>query len=372
MAAPIHAAIAPRRCLDARCGAVSVSIPSSSPRRGRLAPGIALCAFLSVALCPAVVSAQVSDADKATARALAQQGQDAFERHDFATAADRFKRAGELVHAPTLVLGLARAQVGLGKWVAAHETYNRVARETLPATAPPAFTRAIADAARELASLEPRIPTVTIVVEGAPSAKVTLDGAPVPSAVLGVGRMVDPGAHTVRAEADGFAPAQSVFTAVERNNQKVTLRLERVAGAVPAVAPPPPGAAPSPGAGPPPTPLSPSPSSSGPTRKLLGFVGLGVGGAGLVVGAVAGGVAVSKHASLQKVCPGGACPASQASNLDGYHVVSALSTAGFVAGGVLAAAGVVLVVTAPRSTEPSSAGVAPVIGAGRIGLRGWF
>ncbi len=371
MPAPNHAAIAPRRCLDARCGAVSVSIPSPPPRRRRRAPGIALCAILSLALCPAVASAQVSDADKATARALAQQAQDALERRDFATAADRFERAGELVHAPTLELGLARAQVGLGKWVAAHETYNRVARETLPAGAPPAFTKALGDAARELASLEPRIPTVTIVVEGAPSAKVTLDGAPVSSALLGVGRMVDPGAHTVRAVADGFAPAQSAFTVAERNNQQVTLRLERVPGAVPAVAPPPPGAAPSPappGAGPPP----PSPSSSGSTRKLLGFVGLGVGGAGLVVGAVAGGLAVSKHASLQKVCPGGACPEGQASNLDGYHVVTALSTAGFVAGGLLAAAGVVLVVTAPRSTEPSSAGVAPVIGAGRIGVQGWF
>jgi hypothetical protein len=317
----------------------------------------------------------VSDADKATARALAQQGQDALERRDFAVAADRFKRAGELVHVPTLELGLARAQVGLGKLVAAHEVYNRVVRETLPAGAPPAFTRAVADATRELASLEPRIPTVTIVVEGAPSAKVTLDGAPVPSAVLGVGRMVDPGAHTVRAEADGFKPADAAFTVAEHGNQQVTLRLERGPGGV-AVAVPPPatpaGAAPPP-AGASSAPPSPEPPASGAsTRRLIGFVGIGVGGAGLVLGAVAGGLAVSKHASLQSVCTGGVCPLGQASNLDGYHLDSNLATAGLVAGGVLAAAGVVLVLTAPRSAATASAGVAPVIGAGSIGARGWF
>jgi hypothetical protein len=74
------------------------------------------CTALAFALLliPTVAAAQTSDADRVTARGFAQEGQDALDRKDFTTAADRFGRAGELLHAPTLTLGLARAQVGLG------------------------------------------------------------------------------------------------------------------------------------------------------------------------------------------------------------------------------------------------------------------
>src|SRR5262245_12687203 len=117
---------------------------------------------LALLLIPTVASAQVSDANKAAARALAQQGQDALDEKDFTTAADRFTRAGELLHAPTLALGLARAQVGLGKWVAAQETYLRLLREGVPAHAPPAFVKAMADARKEVDALAPRIPSLTV------------------------------------------------------------------------------------------------------------------------------------------------------------------------------------------------------------------
>jgi hypothetical protein len=61
-----------------------------------------------------VAQAEPSDADRATARVLAHEGFDAQQRGDYSVAADRFLRADALVHAPTLLLGLARAQVGLG------------------------------------------------------------------------------------------------------------------------------------------------------------------------------------------------------------------------------------------------------------------
>jgi hypothetical protein len=152
-----------------------MSLPSSpllgGRRRAAASSTIALCTALALTLAPGRASAQLSDADKASARALAQQGQDALEKKDFTTAADRFARAGELVHAPTLTLGLARAQVGLGKWIAATETYYRLLHEPVPAAASPVYTKALADARKELAALEPRIPSVTIVVKGAPSAR---------------------------------------------------------------------------------------------------------------------------------------------------------------------------------------------------------
>ena len=337
----------------------------------------------ALSLVPAVASAQLSDADKATARSLAQQGQEALDRKDFTTAADRFDRARQLVPAPTLTLGLARAQVGLGRWVAAQETYNRLLREGAPAGAPPAFAKALAEARKELDALEPRIPSVVINVSGAPAAKVTLDDAPVPSAALGVRRPVDPGRHVVHAEADGFAPAESAVTVAEHRTETVTLALARGQAAppppvaVPVPPPPPPGPPPPVGARlvavvPVPVGPEPPPSSGGSTRKTVGFVGIGVGAAALVMGGVTGGLAIGKHSTLASTCLNGHCPSGEFSTLDSYHLLSDLSTAGFVAGGVLAVAGVVLVVTAPRGRPSGDAWVAPVVGPGFVGAQGRF
>ncbi|MEP7121905.1 MAG: PEGA domain-containing protein [Byssovorax sp.] len=358
-----------------------MSMSSSLPFGGRLcaaAPkAVALCAVLALSLTATSASAQLSDADKGTARALAQQGQDALDKRDFATAADRFARAGELVHAPTLLLGLARAQVGLGKWVAAEETYYRLVHEPAPPNAPPAFAKALADARKDLAALEPRVPSVTIVVKGAPSARVTLDGTPVPSAALGVARPVDPGKHAVRAEADGFAPAQSAFTVAEHKNETVTLTLEHGRATSPENTPPVAADVPGAASAIPPTSAdgstAPPPASSPrPLRTTLGFVGLGVGGAGLILGAVTGGLAIPKHNALKTTCPDGMCTRREADAVGSYHLLTTLSTVGFIAGGVLATTGLVLVLTTPRAAAPASSGITPVIGAGFAGAQGWF
>ena len=89
-----------------------------------------LALLLCSALVPGIAHAQeVSEGDKATARQLVIEGFAALEHKDYVTAADRFSRADTVVHAPTVSLGLARAQVGLGKFVSAQENYNRVIHE---------------------------------------------------------------------------------------------------------------------------------------------------------------------------------------------------------------------------------------------------
>ena len=103
-----------------------------------------------------------SDADRATARSLGQEGQQAFENKDYATAEDRFRRADNMVHAPTLVLGLARSLAAEGKYVEAQESYNRIIREGLPAGAPDVFKRALADATKEVDGVTNKVGAVTI------------------------------------------------------------------------------------------------------------------------------------------------------------------------------------------------------------------
>src|ERR1700730_17170783 len=115
-----------------------------------------------------VLAAGPPRADRASARTLAAEGHQALDAKDYATAADRFARADALVHAPTLMLNLARAQVALGKLVAANESLSRILREDLPATSPKVFFDAQEDARKEIAVLAPRLSWVTVTVAGVP------------------------------------------------------------------------------------------------------------------------------------------------------------------------------------------------------------
>ena len=329
---------------------------------------------LVLLLLPAVASAQspapVSEADRATARQLAADGKAALERKDYAAAADRFARADSIVHAPTLLMGLARAQTGLGKWVAATGLYRRILREGVAPGSPPAFFDALADAQKELDALSPRLPNVIINVKG-PAKSVTVDGTAVPIAALGVKRPVDPGSHLIRVEGDGQVPVEVSVTLAEGKVETVTLELEPAPHAAPVT--PVVEAHPRPPVAPPPPPPQP-PSSSASLRRTLGFVGIGVGGAGLVMGAVTGGLALSKHSELSQNCRNSVCLPGEYGTLDSYNLVSTLSTVGFVAGGVLAATGIVLVATAPKAAPATTGKVwlSPVVGAGYAGVEGAF
>jgi hypothetical protein len=342
-------------------------------KRARRLLGALLLAVSSLVASPPPLASAQTDSDKATARELAKEGADALEKKDFAKAADRFARADALFHAPTLLLGLARAQVGLGKLVAAQENYHSILREELTANAPEAFIQAAADARKELAALTPQVPWVILSVEGAKDlsqAKVKIGADAVPPAALGVKRAIDPGEHTLRVELKGYLPAEKKFTVAPGVTESVTITL------VPApsdVGAPPKGTA---------APVEPPPSSGlFRHQDVVGIVLLGVGSAGAVVGAVTGVLALQKHSDLEAGgCTAEGCPASQQEALGSYHTLGTLSTAGFITGGVGLAAGLVLVLTAPKGPKKSGADattglgpvVRPYIGAGEIGVVGRF
>ena len=88
--------------------------------------------FLFATLLTAPLAAQTSPTEKAAARALANEGDAALKKKDYATAFDKYDKAARLVpEALTLTLGIARAQLGLGKLVEAREAYNVVVRTAL-------------------------------------------------------------------------------------------------------------------------------------------------------------------------------------------------------------------------------------------------
>jgi hypothetical protein len=308
-----------------------------------------------------------SAADRATARELGKDGQAALDIKDYATAEDRFRRADALFHAPTLLLGFARAEAGLGKVVNASEAYNRIVREGVAPGAPEAFVNAVEAAKAEVGPVDARIANVVVVVSGPDNPVVTLDDQPLPVAALGVKRPVDPGEHVVKATADGWDPATTTFLVTDAGSASATLTMNRSAAAPVALSPVAP--APAVSLAPPPPPSDHGPSSAhGNAQVVAGWVGIVVGGVGLATGAVAGIVAIGAHSTLETKC----ATRCTEGEINAYHTVGAVSTAGFIAGGVLAGAGAVLLLTAPHTTSATGASIAPYVGIGSVGAVGSF
>jgi hypothetical protein len=334
---------------------------------------------LSLALAAPVARAQ-SDADRATARELGQEGQAALDAMAYKTAEDRFHRADALFHAPTLLLGYARAEAALGRVVSATEAYNRIIREGVAPGAPKVFVDALASAKAEVGAVQARVANVTITITGPDTPAVTLDDAPVPNAALGVKRAIDPGPHVLKASADGWEPGQTTFTVADGGNAAASLVLRKVsaapiaAAAAPAVAP---AAAPAttPAAATPPASSEVPSGSDGSAQRTIGLVGMIVGGAGLATGALTGALAMSKHSTLSGECKGSVCPPSASSDLSSYHALGTVSTIGFIGGAVVGGAGAFLFFLAPHATLGSpqtGTSVTPYVGAGAVGAVGTF
>jgi hypothetical protein len=324
-------------------------------------------ALVTVSASPAL--AQSEPENRATARALAEAGHDALEAKDYKKSEDLFRRADALFHAPTISLGLARAQAGEGRFVESFESYSRIIREANTST--PVFADALEDAKKEVALVEGRRSRAVISVSGPDAPQVTVDDVPVKNEVLGVALFVNPGAHTLKATAPGYHPASRAFTVAEGGTENVPLMMDRAPEE--AVIPPPLVPTATPIGGLTPVPTVPPEERSQPNH-VPSYVAFGVGGAGLVLGAVTGVLAIGKHSTLATECPGGTCATGTSqSDLSSYHTLGALSTVGFIVGGVGVAAGAVLWFVVPSTTvHASTASVSPYVGPASAGVVGTF
>lgn len=359
--------------------------------RSRLSSGLGcLARVLVAATVPTVMLFSATDAfadeasaqDIAQARQLGQQAQTAFDAGNFAESEKLWAAAAKLYpQAPTLTLGLARTQAKLNKFVGAQESYNKIIREwSTAANPPPAFKDALEAAKAEVGAVSARVASVVISVAGPTNPQVTIDGDSVPAAALGLKRPVDPGPHTVKASAEGYTPAEATFTVAEAGNAEAKLTLEKAPGAVAGAGP-----APSLGGTEPPPPGADTGGKSGSGQRTAALVAFGVGGVGLVVGAITGLVAMGKASDLDAACPNGLCPSDKQSDVDGYKTMGTLSTVGFIVAGVGGAAGAVLWFTAPKESSASSGkgpryatvpasrvSVTPYVGLGAAGVTGRF
>jgi hypothetical protein len=174
----------------------------------------------------------VSDADRAAARELFVEGVKLQEAGSFADALDRFQRAQAVFSAPTHLLHIAECDAALGKLVESAEMYRTLVRTPLPAGAPNAFVQAQQQAAAELPQVEPRIPSVRLVVkpDRVTGLSILIDGQPTSTALVGVQRPIDPGTHTVTVTASGYAKNEQHVTLREKENKDLAITLSPVSG----------------------------------------------------------------------------------------------------------------------------------------------
>jgi hypothetical protein len=374
----------------------------------------AIVACAGVAL-PALAQ---GDADRAGARAAASEGLKAFEAGRWAEALDLFTRAESLVHAPPHLLYMARAQQQLHHLVEAHEIYMRIKNENITPDRPAAFQSAQANAIAELSVLEPTIPSVKVVVNGAPpnGVSVLVDGAAMSTALIGIPHPIDPGPHTFLATATGLRSAPSSVNFQKAQTITVTLDLKPSDDARPLVAAtptappvlgpatPPPAAVEAPRA-PPPVALAPATSPTTPESHIgepsaepardagashgtsplriasipafgLAAVGVGIGVAFLVV-------SQSKESDANALCtlPGGVCPYSSQSQVNSLDSSAkgarTLSIVGFAVGGAALATGAILFVAGGNASGGSEHAASPLfispwVGWASAGLNGVF
>jgi hypothetical protein len=301
-----------------------------------------LAVLCSLAAARGEAQAVNDDGTRAAARELAAHGIEAYQAGDYAGASQRLDKAFRLFATPTLGLWSARARMQLGRWVEAAERYREALRMSAAVGDNATQKQAQADAAAELEALSPRIPGLTLELEGAvPNASITLtlDGAAISSEVLGVRLPVNPGTHRIAAVGQDQRADVEVHV-TEREHRHVLLPLQSVGYAT----------------GPAPVrlaenvePLPPAPA--GATRadtggasplKTLAITGLIVGAASVAASGVIALIAEGK-------CARGKCASTE--EQQSYDPLRTTSTVTFWAGAALAVGGGVLLWAAPASTD---------------------
>ncbi len=206
-----------------------------------------------------------------------------------------------------------------------------------------------------LDELEKQIPTVVIVAKdtaGADTTEVTVsvDGKTVADKLDGRPISLDPGAHSI-SFAHGTAEAiiQQVVVAEGEQNRKLSVDFSK------------PGA-----------------SDSSASVSPLVYVGFSIAGAGVIAGAITGGLSLSIASDLQDVCPDNHCTDYQKADFDNGQLLAHISTAGFAVAGAGAVIGVIGLLLPSTPAAPGEEAddqawrIEPHIGFGSIGLSGRF
>ena len=307
----------------------------------------------------------------AAARALFDEGRALMEDNKVAEACAKFEASQKQAAKASTALNLGVCYDKLKRYATAWSTFGTAA--TLAARE--GHEEREAFAREQQKAMDAKVARLTIrSADETPELEILLDGKPVIAAMLGTALPIDPGKHTLSAAAPGKQAWSKDFVVPETQaalTETVPV-LEPDEVAVPAPLPVPLPVAATPDPPPKPTP-APDKVDDGSLSPLV-YVGFSVGGVGLVVGAVAGIVAISNTANIKDGCVGEdntRCGPEQREAIDDATVVANVSNAMFA----VAAAGVVVGIVGLFIGDDDSdveTAIAPYIGPGSVGVHGTF
>ena len=284
------------------------------------------------------------------AEMLFRSGEKKFDAGQYTEACSDF--AESLKHGPKLgtLLNLALC----------HETVGKIA------TAWREFTYAAAWAAQNgqkdrrefamqhVAALETRLPRVLLQLPAERAiASVEVDGEPLAEARWYVPLYLDAGEHAVAISAPGKQRGTVTFRVTSAPTPQIVV--------IPSLAD---EGKTSPG------PATPAPKAASSTPRLVGFVLVGVGAAGIVTSGIFGGLAIGQRDDASAHCRGNVCDAVGADRYRSAQSMATVSTVAFVVGAAAAVAGGYLLWKNP--SQNVAVGVSPRTAGAELGLEASF
>jgi hypothetical protein len=325
-------------------------------RRGHIQrPMRWLCSFLVVI----TLSSGARAEDPAAAEALFREGRELKAAGNLEAACGKLKASQALDPSPGTLLNLADCHLAQGKTATAWAEFvaaSRLARER-------GKDKQEAEATLRGKELEPNLSYLTLQVKDAvPGLVVRRDGEPIVAATFGSRLPVDPGHHVFEAAAPGYQTLTlEIDVGASKANAVLAVpRLQQSSAA--ATAPVATPTTPEPKAAPP-------PSTAEHSRSVLPWVIGGIGGALLVGGGVAGGLALSSNSAALDRCPTpDHCNDPKARSLASRRDTEAL-LADIGVGAGLVGVGMATYLLLSQSPAPAQYAFVPVLSPGHAGIR---
>ena len=322
-------------------------------------PTLALVALPHLAL-----AANPPKADPAAAQVLFYEARTLMQQNRFAEACPKLEESMRLDAGLGTQFNLADCNEHIGKITSAWAGFLEVAAGSKAANQ---LDREKV-ARKRAQALETRLPKLVVEVVGAPAGlEVKRDGIVIGSAAWGSPIPVDPGTHKLSATAPGKGTWETTIATTEGKTAHVTIPRDLPAAPV--------AAAPPAGIGPPPETLVAAPTATtattaataataaadfpapvvegnGSAQRTIGWVVAGVGVVGLGLGAGFGLSSIGKRNESRSHCVVDQCDADGVGLRDDAIRNGNIATIATIAGGAAVVGGLVLVLTAPKATEP--------------------
>jgi len=280
---------------------------------------------------------------------------------DLQGALSRYRAAHRLMRVPTTGLEVARAEAALAHLVEARAMAIDTAHQPASPGEPAIFQEARRAAERLAAELEPRIPSIAIRVNPEVDYTLTIDGIPLHAEARTLPFRTNPGEHEVAVKARGYVGVTERVTLAESRRETLQISLRAETPVMQPTA----------------APARVAPSSSDATdapaqaARLRGYIALGVGGAVLGAGVVAGVLSWTQTSNLDRECGEQGCPPSAGDRLSRANTLANVANVAVPLGIVALGYGLYELLTHRGGPQPQAAGGLQLHADAHMAYAGW-